>query len=64
MTRFPSSGLWLLCAAHFMTVLDLTVVNGALGPVGHDLGASQATLDAIAPDVDAAHRAADVRRRN
>jgi MFS family permease len=38
------SALWLLCLAHFMTVLDLTVVNGVLDPIGHDLGASQATL--------------------
>jgi MFS family permease len=38
------SALWLLCVAHFMTVLDLTVVNGTLGPIGHDLGASQVTL--------------------
>ena len=36
-----SSALWLLCLAHFMTMLDLTVVNGALGPIGHDLGASR-----------------------
>ncbi len=37
-------GLWLLCLAHFMGVLDLTVVNGALAPIGSDLGASRESL--------------------
>ena len=40
MSLTRSSGLWLLCVAHFMTILDLTVVNGALEPIAGDLGAS------------------------
>lgn len=44
MTRTRPSGLWLLCTAHFMSVLDLTVVNGVLGPLGRDLGASTGML--------------------
>ncbi len=39
-----SSALWLLCAAHFMTIMDLTVVNGALEPIAGDLGASSASV--------------------
>lgn len=39
-----SSSLWLLCAAHFMTIMDLTIVNGALEPIAGDLGASSASV--------------------
>ncbi len=40
-----SGGLWLLCAAQFMTVLDLTVVNGVLEPIRSDLHGSSASVE-------------------
>ena len=43
-TSRPWSALLLLCAAQFMVVLDITVVNVALPAIGADLGFARADL--------------------
>jgi MFS family permease len=45
--RSPALGLTTICLGFLMITVDATIVNVALGPIGHDLQASTSTLQWI-----------------